>query len=179
MGAKGCGKSKFRGTMCQEIIEMFAEGKTASNFCARHSISENTLTRWLDTYPMFNDAYLVAMSKAKDYYDNIAQNYLIEEHNGAKLNTRLYELIMRNRFNMPQTRLVKMQGMAKRTAAEKLDSICEAVEKGQLTASEAQKLASLIDSTIKAQEYDELKARVEEIEKANKIGEDVDYFEDV
>lgn len=179
MVAKGWSKSKFRGEMCRELIEMFSQGKGRENFCAKHNICTRTFSEWLDKYPMFNDAYMIAHDKAMQYYNDLAQEHLIEEHEGAKLNTKVFNLIMRNRFNMPQNRFVKLQGIAKRSAQDKLDSICSAVEKGQLTAEEAQKLASIIDSTIKAAEYDELKARVEAIEQANKIGADDEDFKEV
>lgn len=179
MVAKGWSKSKFSGEMCRELIEMFSKGKGRENFCAKHNICERTFSQWLDKYPMFNDAYMIAHDKAMQYYNDLAQDYLIEEHEGAKLNTRVFNLIMRNRFNMPQNRIVKLKGMTKRSAQDKLDSICNAVEQGQLTADEAQKLASLIDSTIKAAEFDELKSRVEAIEQASKTGADDDEFEEV
>lgn len=176
MPAKGYSKSKFKGSMCAEIIEMFEMGETKEQFCARHSISDNTFERWLDTYPTFLDAYYVAIEKAKAYYANLINNHLIEEHKGPKLNMHAIQLIYRTRFEMPQNRIVRV-GMNKKTAQEKLESICAAVEKGQLTADEAQKLATLIDSTIKASEYDELKQRVEQIEQAQNVGVDDDGFE--
>lgn len=176
---KGHYCSQFRMSMCTEIIEMFAEGKTRSEFCARHNIAQDTFSQWLDKHQLFEDAYITAHEHALAYYDKLAREHLVEEKDGPKLNTRLYELMMRNRFNMPQNRIVKLQGMAQRSAQDKLNSICEAVEKGQLSADEAQKLASIIDSTIKAQEHEELKKRVEAIEQANKIGLDDEGFKEV
>lgn len=167
MPAKGYSGTKFKGEMCRQLIEMFAEGKTAEQFCALHSISENTWNRWLDTYPIFLDAFCVANQKAKAYYNNLINNYLVQEHEGPKLNMQAINFIYRVRFQMPQNRIVKL-ALTKRTAAEKLESICEAVEQGRLTADEAQKLASLVDSTIKAQEHEELKQRLDELEQAYK-----------
>lgn len=179
MPAKGHSKSKFRGIMCIDLIEMFENGDTTEDFCAKHDISEQTFSLWLDTYPTFRDAYLVAMPKAKAYYNRIMKDNLIEEYKGNRLNMRALELIYRTRFEMPNSRLIRLQGFNKKTSQEKLQSICEAVEKGHLTADEAQKLASLIDSTIKAAEHDELRKRVEEIEQASKIGVDNDDFEEM
>lgn len=178
MPAKGYSGSKFKGSMCIEIIDMFAEGKTSSQFCARHNISDNTLHRWLDTYPMFADAWLVANEKAKAYYESLINDHLIEEYKGPKLNMQAIQLIYRTRFEMPQNRIVRL-GLTKRTAEEKLESICEAVENGKLTADEAQKLATLVESTIKAKEHEELVKRLEQLEQANKLGASDDDFVEV
>lgn len=179
MPAKGESGTKFKGAMCIDIIKMFARGKTRAQFSAKHNICKRTFDTWLDKYPMFLDAYIRANEKARAYYDDIAEQHLIEEHKGPKLNTRLYELIMRNRFEMPATRIVRLEGMAKRTVEEKLQSICDAVAKGLITPDEAQKLGSLIDSTIKADEYAKLKKMIEEIEEAKAIGIENDGFIEV
>ena len=179
MPAKGYSKSKFKGEMCIQLIQMFAEGKTSEQFCALYSISEHTFQRWLDTYPMFNDAYLVAIAKAKSFYADLINNHLIEEHQGPKLNMQAIQLIYRTRFEMPQNRIVKLQGIAARTAQEKMDAICQGVEAGHLTADEAQKLASLIDTTIRAQEFDELRERVQQLELARQVGVTDDDFKEV
>lgn len=179
MPAKGHSKTKFKGSMCIDIINMFAQGKTRAQFSAKHNICKITFDMWLDKYPMFLDAYIRASEKARAYYDDLAQKYLVEEHKGPKLNTKLFELIMRNRFHMPATRIVKLEGMAKRTVEEKLQSICDAIAKGHITPDEAQKLACLIDSTIKSDEHDKLKKMIEEIQEAKALGMDNDGFIEV
>lgn len=178
MPAKGYSKSKFEGKMCIDLINMFTNGDTREDFCAKYSISEDTFSRWIDTYPMFFDAYMVAIPKAKSYYNKILKDNLIEEYKGSRLNTRALELIMRNRFEMPQNRIVKLAGLNARTSSEKLDAIANGVVNGQLTPDEAQKLCVLVEATIKASSHDELEERIKQIEQANKIGlEDNDFKE--
>jgi len=177
--AKGHSKTKYRESMCLEIINMFHEGMTRSQFCARYTISECTFSMWLDCQPLFNDAYIVAHEKARAYYDSLAMNYIVEEKDGARLNTKLYELVTRNRFSMPSTRFVKVQGLSARTPEEKIDAICRAVESGQLTPDEAQKLSTLIGAAVNAEQLGELKNKVEQIEQAQKIGVSNDGFEEV
>ena len=179
MPAKGHSKTKFEGKMCIDIIKMFAQGKTRAQFSAKYNICKRTFDTWLDKYPMFYDAYIRANEKARAYYDDLAEQYLIEEHKGPKLNTRLYEIIMRNRFEMPATRIVRLEGMAKRSVDDKLQAICDAVAKGLITPDEAQKLGSLIDSTIKADEHAKLKKMIQEIIEAKALGVDNDGFVEV
>lgn len=179
MPAKGYSKTKFDFSMCSEIINIFSQGGGRDTFSSRYSISRDTFDRWLDTYPMFLDAYMVAQEKAMQYYNDLAKQHLIESKEGDKMNTRVFELIMRNRFNHPNTRFVKTKGLTGRTAQEKVDSICKGVEEGQLTPDEAQKLAALVNVTISAQQFDEFEKRIEQIERLNRIGVNEDGFEEV
>ncbi len=177
MPAKGYSKSKWTGAMCIELIEMFTEGQTREEFCARHSISERTFSTWLDTYPPFFDAYEVAISKAKAYYNRLINNHLIEEHQGPKLNMHAIQLIMRTRFHMPHNRLVKVDGFGTaRTVDDKLEALTKSVEAQQLTADEACKLATLLDLAIKVEQHSELRERLEQLEQASKIGVDDEDF---
>lgn len=179
MVAKGHSKSKFNHSMCVELINMFQQGKTRAAFCARHNISEQGFSQWVEKYPLFADAYDVALAKAKKYYEDIAHDHLIEEHQGPKLNTKLFGMIMRNRFEMPQNRIVKLRGMAARTSEDKLNAICEAIEAGSITPDEAQKLASLVNVSISAQQFEDVLERLEQIEQRGKIGMSDDGFEEV
>jgi hypothetical protein len=172
-------QTKFRVSMCVEIINMFSAGKSRAQFCARHKISKRTFDNYLDRYPMFADAYDAAQEQAKAYFDAMAIDNMIEEPQGPKLNTRLYELTLRNRFEMPGTRIVKLEGLAARSAQDKIDAICLGVQEGKLTPDEAQKLSSLINVSISAQQFDEMLGRIEKIEQCDKIGLDDDGFEEV
>jgi len=157
---------------------MFAAGKSRSQFCARHNIARRTFDVWLDKYPIFADAYDTAQEKAKAFFDQMAMDNMIEEHQGSRLNTRLFEMTLRNRFEMPQNRIVKLRGMTARTSEDKLNAICEAIEDGSITPDEAQKLASVITSGITARQYDEFAERIEQIERLNRIGVDEDGFKE-
>ena len=86
---------------------------------------------------------------------------------------------MRNRFEMPQNRIVKLRGMAARTSEDKINAICEAIEAGYITPDEAQKLASVITAGITARQADEFAQRIEQIEQASVIGMSDDGFEEV
>lgn len=179
MPAKGYSKTKFDLSMCSEIINIFSQGGGRDTFSSRYSISRDTFDRWLDTYPLFLDAYMIAQEKAMQYYNDLAKQHLIESKESDKMNTRVFELIMRNRFHHPSTRFVKTRGLTGRTAQEKVDSICYGVESGELTPDEAQKLASLVNVSISAEQIDELRKRIEQIEQASAIGISDDGFEEV
>lgn len=165
------GNQEYEPRMCLEIIAMFAEGKTRSQFCAKYSISSITFERWRKRFKLFDKAYVVACEQARAYYDDLRHRHLVEEHEGAKLNTALFNRMYNARFNVPDKRLVKIDKLAKaKNEKDMLDTIKKSIAKGELTVDEAQKLASLIDVSLKIKQVDELEARLKAVEEATEIG---------
>lgn len=172
--------SKYNESMCLEIIEMFSHGKTCANFCAKHTISSETFEKWRRKHILFGKAYAIAHQKARHYYDNLRQEYLVQEFEGASINWGLFNRMYNTRFNIPDKRQVTVKALGKaKDERAMLKSIMNAVSAGELTPDEAQKLASLIDVSIKVGEHKELKDRIEQLEQANKIGVDDSGFEKV
>ena len=171
--------SKYKESMCLGIIQMFSEGKTRAQFCAHHSIASDTFDDWRKRHKLFDRAYCVAHEKARGYYDELRQQYLVQEFEGASVNMGLFNRMYNTRFNIPDKRLitVKALGSAKDERAM-LKSIMSAVAKGELTPDEAQKLASLIDVSLKVKHTQELEERINQIEQANKIGLDDSEFKE-
>ncbi|HAT1964743.1 TPA: hypothetical protein I8Z55_000354 [Legionella pneumophila] len=177
--------SKYNESMCLEIINMFSEGKTRSEFCARHTISNNTFEAWKKKHPLFNRACEVAHEKARAYFDRLRDSHLeqeidLETKSMTGLNHALFNRMYNARFNIPDKRLVtvKALGRAKDERAM-LKSIMNAVSNGELTPDEAQKLANLIDVSLKVTQIKELEERLKAIEQAQKIGVDEEGFEEV
>ncbi len=173
MAAKGLkyNESKYKDTMPAQLIEMFSRGKDRCHFCAHHSIAEQTFSDWIAKHKEFAAAYEVAQQKAKQWWLDEAQDHLIEHHEGSKLNTTLWSMIMRNRFELTEHRKLRVKGLEKaKTAMEQMKLVMAELGAGNLTAAEAQNLTKLIESGINVYEKTELEARVSEIEKANRIG---------
>ena len=177
--------SKYRDSMCLEIIEMFARGKTRANFCARHTISNNTFEAWRKKHYLFDTAYQAAVQKAQSFYDKLRQDHLIIEFDDegkpvSGLNFALFNRMYNTRFNIPDKRAVKVR-MLKNAKSERdmLEAMLNAVAEGELTPDEAQKLANLIDISIKVTTVQDLEKRIREIEEAQKLGFGDDDFEDV
>lgn len=180
MAAKGHSGTKYRDTMPAQIIKMFSEGKSRSYFCAHHSISENTFKLWQEKYPEFAEAYLIAKQKAKKWYEDLAQQHLVEEFEGPKLNTKLWSMQMRNRFGMTEHRRLKIEGLKKaNNYQEQMQSVVDELADGNLTGSEALQLSRLIETGVKVFESTELLKRVEQIEQSQKTGLADDDFKEV
>lgn len=164
-------ESKYKDTMPAQLIEMFSRGKDRCHFCAHHSISERTFSDWLVKHPEFAEAYETAQAKAKAWWLNEAQDHLVEHFEGSKLNTTLWSMIMRNRFELTEHRKLRVRGLEKaKTAMDQMKVVMAELGAGNLTATEAQSLTKLIESGVNIYESTELEKRVTEIEMANRIG---------
>lgn len=177
--------SKYTDSMCLEIIKMFSQGKTRSNFCANHTISNNTFETWRKRHTLFDRACEVAHDAARSYFDDLRDSHLINEidldtKSMTGLNHALFNRMYNARFNIPDKRAVKVNGLGKaKDEKSMLKAIMKAVSEGELTPDEAQKLAGLIEVSIKVNENGKLKDRVDAIEEAQKIGAGEEGFKEV
>lgn len=176
--------SKYNESMCIEVIEMYAQGKNRAEFCAAHYISGDTFEKWKKRHFLFAEAVKVAHERARTYYDNMRARHLELEMEEGKpthgLNHALFNRMYNTRFNVPDKRAVtvKTLGSAK-DERSMLKAIMKAVSDGDLTPDEAQKLASLIDVSLKVKVSEELEQRISQIEQAQKVGLTDDDFEEV
>ncbi len=169
MAAKG--QTKYKETMPAQLIKLFEEGKGREDFCVLHKISETTFDLWLAKYPELVEAYEIARAHGKAYYMRVAREQLVEYHEGSKLNTKLWSMIMRNRFDLTEHRKLKMLGLDKaKTAVDQMQIVMAELASGNLTGDEAQHVAKLIATGVTVYEATELEKRVTEIENANKLG---------
>lgn len=172
--------SKYKDSMSLEIINMFSEGKTRSQFCAKHMICNDTFVTWRKSHPLFDKACQVAHDQARAYYDELRQEYLVQEFEGASINWGLFNRMYNVRFNIPDKRLITVKTLGKaKDERQMLTAIMKAVSERELTPDEAQKLASLIELSIKVDQNVTQEARIKAIEEAHKIGITDEGFETV
>ena len=177
--------SKYKDAMCLEIIKMFETGATRSAFCAKHTISNDTFETWLRQHWLFKTAYKAAHEKARAHFDKFRDEHLeiLFDEEGrpvSGVNHALFNRMYNARFNIPDKRAVKLKGMGKaETERDMLKNLLKAVEDGQLTPDEAQKLGSLIEVSLKVKVTQELEARLAQVEQAQKVGLTDDDFEEV
>ena len=107
------GQTKYKETMPAQLIEMFSRGEDREDFCALHVISYATFDIWLQHQSEFAEAYEVAKVKAKTWFNKLARDHLINEHEGPKLDSKLWSMLMRNRFELTEHRKLKMLGLDK------------------------------------------------------------------
>lgn len=174
------GQSKYKETMPQELIDLFAKGKDREHFCSKHNIAACTFDLWLEKHQEFADAYEIAKQKGKQWFNDLAQKHLVQKHEGDKLDTKLWSMMMRNRFDMTEHRKLKIEGLKQaKNFNDQLHQIYKELAKGNLTGSEAQQLAKLIETAVKVHEVTELEKRIADIERVNRTGvADEDFKEE-
>ena len=96
---RGLGRpSKYDPAYCDQAVEFGGLGYSREMIAAEFDVSWNTLLNWMDEHPDF----LEAMEKAKMlemvYFEKTALAYMIEQPQGAKLNTSLWSRSMAARF---------------------------------------------------------------------------------
>lgn len=171
--------------MCLEIISMFSEGKTRSMFCAKHTICNDTFEKWRKRHPLFNRACDVAHDKARAYFDKMRDEHLLSEidldnKSMTGINHAVFNRMYNTRFNIPDKRAVKVKGLGKsKNERDMLKALTKAIDEGELTPDEAQKLASLIDVSLKIKNTQELEDRLTVLEKSQAVGFNDGEFEEV
>lgn len=153
--------SKYNNSMCQEIIDMFSEGKTQAQFCSKHSLSTDTFQKWRKKYKKFNEACELAHNKARDYFDQMrADNMLDPDVNWGTFN-KMYSA----RFNIADKRTVRVKGLSKsKDERQMLKCLSKAVEDEELTPDEVSKLLGIVDTSLKVKQTNELEDRLRFLE---------------
>lgn len=176
--------SKYSESMCLEIINMYSQGMTRAQFCAKHTISDDTFNKWRKVHKLFDAACFAAHNKARAYFDALRDSHLINEidldtKSMTGLNHALFNRMYNTRFNIPDKRAVRVKGLGKaKDEKAMLKCLMSAVDAGELTPDEAQKLASIIDVSLKVKDKIELEQRITAIENANQIGVEDEGFKE-
>lgn len=168
--------SKYSQLMCLEIIQMFSVGQTRSMFCAKHTICNNTFENWRKRHKLFDRACDVAHDKARAYFDKMRDEHLLSEidlenKSMTGINHAVFNRMYNTRFNIPDKRAVKVKGLGKaKDEKAMLKALLKAIDDGELTPDEAQKLASIIELSIRVDQNVSQEARIKAIEEAQQIG---------
>lgn len=177
--------SKYNESMCLEIINMFSEGKTRSMFCAKHTICNDTFEKWRKRHPLFNRSCDIAHDKARAYFDRMRDEHLLSEidlenKSMTGINHAVFNRMYNTRFNIPDKRAVKVKGLGKaKDEKAMLKALLKAIDDGELTPDEAQKLASIIELSIRVDQNVSQEARIKAIEEAQQIGITEEGFTEV
>lgn len=177
--------SKYNESMCLEIISMFELGKTRSQFCAKHTISNNTFEAWRKRHKLFDRACEVAHECARAYFDQLRDSHLeqeidLENKSMTGINHALFNRMYNTRFNIPDKRAIRIKGLGKsKDEREMLKCLMNAIAEGELTPDEAQKLAGLIDVSLKIKNTQEMEDRLATLERSQAIGVSEDDFVEV
>jgi transposase len=83
---------------CERVIELGRIGKSIEQIASNLGFSTRVLFDWRDKNPEFLHALEYAKELELDWWENIAQNMMIESKEGDKLNSSIWSRSMAARF---------------------------------------------------------------------------------
>lgn len=88
----------YREEYCQQLIKHMTEGGDFQGFAGLVGVSKQTLYDWLDKHPNFVDAKKKGTMRSYVWWEKVGREYIVSKE-GKSVNTGLYMINMRNRFN--------------------------------------------------------------------------------
>jgi len=90
--------SQYDPAYCERIIELGRLGKSIEQIAAQIGVGTKTMYNWRDEFPEFLRALEIAKELELDWWENIAQNMMVENKDGSKLNSAIWSRSMAARF---------------------------------------------------------------------------------
>ena len=90
--------SQYDPAYCERIIELGRLGKSIEQIAAQIGVGTKTMYNWRDEFPEFLRALEMAKELELDWWENIAQNMMVEHKDGSKLNSAIWSRSMAARF---------------------------------------------------------------------------------
>jgi transposase len=90
--------SQYDPVYCERVIELGKLGKSVEQIAAQIGVGTKTMYNWRDENPEFLHAMDIAKELELDWWENIAQNMMIESKEGDKLNSSIWSRSMAARF---------------------------------------------------------------------------------
>ncbi len=130
------------------LISVFKEGNDIAAFCAKFTICRATFTNWVNRNPDFADAYRIARELARSWWEQKAIDHLSDPH----FNQNVWRLMMRNRFDMTDTRVVPVPFKANQSPKQQYEVLMKEIALGNVTPEEAIKLVNFVCAGVKIEE---------------------------
>ena len=109
--------------LCDKIEGMGKEGLSRWQIASRLGIAPNNLRNWEGAHDEFRAALEIARLDALDYWESLAQNHMIENPGGPKLNTGLWSRSMAARFPAEYRENSKVEVTGKNDGAIEVDVV--------------------------------------------------------
>ena len=148
------------------LISLFADGKDIAAFTSQAEIARSTFFRWIDGHTEFARAYEVAREASRIWWESQPiENGGLVEIDGIKFNTKLWQIIMKNRFELTDQRKLHLPKLKNaKDFNEQIKILSDYAADGSLTSAEANQLSRLILAAVKVEESTVLKAKLDKLE---------------
>ena len=90
--------SKYDPAFCERVIQLGKLGKSIEQIACELDVGTKTIYNWRDEHPEFLRALDMAKEFEQNWWETIAQTYMIEEKDAAKLNASIWSRSMAARF---------------------------------------------------------------------------------
>ncbi len=130
------------------LMSVFRQGQDIAAFCAHFVISRKTFHIWVNKYSDFAEAYEKARELARMWWEQIGQ----ENVNNSQFNQKVWMCLMKNRFDMTDSRIIRVPFKATHTPSEQYNILKAEIAAGNISPEEAIKLASFITAGVKIEE---------------------------
>ena len=101
--------TKYDPTYCQKVVELGRKGKSIEQMAGLLNVSKKTLYNWRDAH----DDFLHALDEAHDlalmWWEDTAQNNIVETKEGERVNASLWSRSMAARFPKKYRQEVKQE----------------------------------------------------------------------
>ncbi len=101
--------SEYDPSFCEKAIELGSKGKSLEQISGALGITYRTLCRWREEHVEFCHALEEAKIKEMIWWEEHAQNYLVEHKDGERLNVGLWSRSMAARFPKKYSERIKQE----------------------------------------------------------------------
>jgi transposase len=99
----------YREEYCERVVELGRVGKSIEQIAADIGVSTRVLFDWRDKHEKFLHALEYAKELEQTWWEDQAQAYMVETHQGPKLNASLWSRSMAARFPKKYRESVKQE----------------------------------------------------------------------
>tara|TARA_R110000868_G_scaffold398579_1_gene671796 strand:- start:401 stop:913 length:513 start_codon:yes stop_codon:yes gene_type:complete len=162
--------SKFEERFIDEAIDFVGEqGKSVTQLAKHFRVSKSTVYLWAQQNKEFSDALTLARDWSEAYWEDKFVGFMQDN----QVNAPLVKLYFANRFRWTDKQVdqkTEFTFIAGATPLQNAEHILTCASRGELPTSVALNYISAIKSIIEIDQATEVKARLEEIEKALNLG---------
>lgn len=143
-----------------ELIVKLAEKHNLYRIAIIFGVCMDTLTEWKYVHPTFSAAYRRAKSV------RLARAFEIAEENieNRNYNSNTTAMLCKYEHRLSDQREIRIRDLALGTLSDQARKIFEEIQKGSLTADEANKLINAVATVAKIDEVTDLRDKVEKLE---------------
>lgn len=156
--------SKYKPEYCELLLELTAQGKSVCHFCMHLKIARSTFYDWVECHIEFREAFDISREISEAYLTDIGMAGMVGMQEGESFNATIWSMLMRNKCGYVEHRRVAINFTKCNTALEKQKELDKQIALGGLTPSEIKHFSDYVMACLKAEENEELRARLEKLE---------------